>query len=208
MKKSVPPPSDSPAARLREARIDAKFETARAAAEAMGVKEQTYNNHENGGAGLSRSGERYARFYRVSLDWLLTGRGEKRPSHFQAVRKIIVDGYVGASVAMAGDPGFEEPKEKTVDIPIDSEVHALVVKGHSQYPRFLDGEVILYDPRAVLPEALAGQYAVVQTLDGRRLIKIIERASADKWRLKSHNAPEETVELLCAWRYLGVMIKS
>lgn len=41
----------------------------------MGVNYQTYVSHENGSKGLSRVAQRYAEFYRVSLDWLLSGAG-------------------------------------------------------------------------------------------------------------------------------------
>jgi hypothetical protein len=44
----------------------------------MGVAISTYVNHENGGRGLGRAEELYARFYRVSLDWLVAGRGDPR----------------------------------------------------------------------------------------------------------------------------------
>jgi phage repressor protein C with HTH and peptisase S24 domain len=206
MRKSAPPPPDSPAGRLRAARIAAKYETARAAAEAMGIREQTYNNHENGTAGLARSGERYARFFRVSLEWLLTGRGEMKPAR-KDVRKIPVDGLVGAGAAVEkiDDAASWEAGRETVDIPGDDEVRGLVVRGDSQYPRFLDGEVVLFDPRPATLDTLIGQYAIVQTDDGRRLIKILRRGIGGKWRLESHNAPPEEVDLLGAWRYLGVM---
>jgi phage repressor protein C with HTH and peptisase S24 domain len=42
----------------------------------MGIEEPTYLGHENGSRGLSRAAARYARFFRVSLDWLIDGRGE------------------------------------------------------------------------------------------------------------------------------------
>ena len=63
------------AKRLRLAR-SAKYESATAAAAAMGVPEPTYMGHENGSRGFKlKSAERYARFFRVDLNWLLTGKG-------------------------------------------------------------------------------------------------------------------------------------
>ena len=64
--------------RLRHARMSAGYQTATDAAAAMGVGISTYVSHENGGRGLGRAAERYARFYRVSLDWLVAGKGEPR----------------------------------------------------------------------------------------------------------------------------------
>lgn len=66
---------DEIAARLRVAR-EAKFETARAAADALGEKYPTYAGNENGTspASIDRLAK-YGRRFRVSLEWLLTGNG-------------------------------------------------------------------------------------------------------------------------------------
>lgn len=68
--------------RLKWARENiAHFDSATEAAIALEVKEPTYLAHENGSRGLARSGARYARRFGISLEWLLTGRGEpKSPS--------------------------------------------------------------------------------------------------------------------------------
>jgi len=63
------------AARLVAAR-EAKFDDAVDAANALGMKPPTYWGHENGSRGFSRSAERYADFFKVSLEWLLTGKGQ------------------------------------------------------------------------------------------------------------------------------------
>ncbi|PSJ39456.1 helix-turn-helix domain-containing protein [Allosphingosinicella deserti] len=68
----------TPNQRLKLARAK-RFERAIDAARAMGVPVATYNQHENGLRGSGsiprRAAERYAAFFGVSLDWLLTGRG-------------------------------------------------------------------------------------------------------------------------------------
>jgi phage repressor protein C with HTH and peptisase S24 domain len=192
--------------RLREARIAAGFASASDAARAMGVGISTYINHENGSAGLSRSAKRYSRFFRVSLDWLLHGKGDM--AHPKAVKYTIpIHGLVGAGAAveMIGDTTEIEPPD-TIDMPGDGEIAGLIVRGESQWPRWLEGETILYDPRPVLPQSLIGKYAVVQATDGRRLIKLLRRGKNDRsWRLESHNAPPEEAELIGVWRYLGTI---
>jgi transcriptional regulator with XRE-family HTH domain len=69
----------NPNERLRQIR-ESRYPTAVEAAEAIGVKVPTYIQHENGTRGsgsLPRpAAERYARFFRVSLDWLLSGKGD------------------------------------------------------------------------------------------------------------------------------------
>jgi hypothetical protein len=66
--------------RLQHARELAGYETATDAANALGVAVPTYGGHENGFRGFrADSGQRYAQFFRVSFEWLMTGKGEPRP---------------------------------------------------------------------------------------------------------------------------------
>lgn len=66
---------ETPADRLRKARIDAGYENAREAADALGVNYTTYGQHENGTRNIpARSAQTYARKFKVSLDYLLTGK--------------------------------------------------------------------------------------------------------------------------------------
>lgn len=62
--------------RLVAARKLAGFESAADAARALSVPEPTYLAHENGSRGFRAKAEKYARRFGVSLEWLLTGRGE------------------------------------------------------------------------------------------------------------------------------------
>lgn len=61
--------------RLQIARAKAGFATATEAAKALGMKYPTYAGHENGSRGVVRGALTYSRRFRVSLDWLLAGRG-------------------------------------------------------------------------------------------------------------------------------------
>lgn len=65
--------------RLQWAREKAGYAEAVQAADAMNIERPTYYGHENGSRGLSRAASRYARFFRVSLDWLMENRGDPRP---------------------------------------------------------------------------------------------------------------------------------
>lgn len=65
----------TPNERLKEARINAAYPTAAAAARALGKSEATYSAHENGTRGFgSAVALTYARKFGVSLDWLLAGK--------------------------------------------------------------------------------------------------------------------------------------
>ena len=69
------------AERLAAARLTAGYEKASDAIEAFGFSQFTYYQHENGtrepGKPLL---ERYAKAYKVSVDWLLRGVGEMKPA--------------------------------------------------------------------------------------------------------------------------------
>lgn len=192
------------AERLKKARETAGYGTAAEAARALGVKVSAYVNHENGTRGLSRAAPQYAARLKVRLEWLLTGRGEMRAEN----SAIPIMGYVGAGAVV--DPtdnmaDAEFPEE--VALPEEAHIAALIVKGDSQWPRFLDGEIVLYDTRSLPPDSLVGQYAIVNTMDGRTLIKIVETGgSPGKWNLRSHNRDiESNVEIMGAQRYLGTL---
>jgi hypothetical protein len=146
--------------------------------------------------------QRYARFFRVDYEWLMTGRGEMR-ARTASEAGVPVDGFVRDGAVI--DPGGAARQESSeIILPAESALGAFVVAGDSQRPRFLDGEIILYDRRPVSPDTLVDRIAIVQIADGRKMIKIIRRADAARWRLEWHNAPaEEAVELLAAWRYVG-----
>lgn len=83
---SVPDPEM--AARLKQAREAAGYETATAAAVAKGYVYSTYAGHENGKRGFHDDAQKYAQAYGVSLDWLLNGDGamEYKPRNRLAAR--------------------------------------------------------------------------------------------------------------------------
>lgn len=189
-----------PHERLGEARRAAGYATATDAAQAMGVPAPGYIHHENGTRGLGRQAERYARFFRVSLEWLLTGRGEMRPRPRRHLIPVLGKVGAGAQVYMPDDLANEPLDEIELDFDGD---FALQVEGDSQYPRFCHGEWLICGGEPVPPERLIGRYAVVQCEnDGRRLVKMIERgARPGAYDLVSHNAPVmRGVTLIGAWR--------
>lgn len=75
--------------RLQIARELAGYANATDAAKAMGVALPTYLGHENGSRGFKRAAERYARFFRVSYEWLTIGVGEPRPTSLDARVKSL-----------------------------------------------------------------------------------------------------------------------
>jgi SOS-response transcriptional repressor LexA len=94
--------------RLKQARERAGYSSAKAAAEAMNVPVATYIQHENGNRGYPATrAERYARFFRVSPEWLLYGKGSDSITTIIESPDIPVLGRVAAGVWL--EETFAEP---------------------------------------------------------------------------------------------------
>ncbi len=63
------------AKRLEHARTARGFKTAKSACDFFGWNYNSYAQHEQGNRGISRVSAKYAKAYRVSEAWLLTGEG-------------------------------------------------------------------------------------------------------------------------------------
>lgn len=180
---------DAIAARLKAAR-EQKFKEAQEAASALGVPYPTYAGHENGNRGFKRdSAKRYADFFRVNLEWLMTGRGAMRGK----VADIIpIVGRVGAAtdgaIAYAGGDG----EFGYVPRPIGAPDNTVAVEIHGGSMGYLaDGSIVIYSERfeAPLPDML-GQVVIVSLADGRVLLKRLLRGSEPHlWDLESVNGP-------------------
>jgi phage repressor protein C with HTH and peptisase S24 domain len=194
-----------PKDRLKTARIAAGYAKASDAARAIGVSPERYQSHENGWSGLSRAAPRYARFFRVSLDWLLTGRGDMKSASDSS---IPIMGVVTAGQTVIPADG-EASVLGEMSWPGGDEVHGFRVQGESMYPRFLDGELLLVEAQPKDPRQLLNGYALVQLTDGRRMVKMLRAGSRPGlYTLESHNAPpEHDVDLLAAWRWRGTLPK-
>jgi phage repressor protein C with HTH and peptisase S24 domain len=180
---SLESPPETPHQRLRRAREQAGFPRASEAARAMGIEEPTYLGHENGSRGLSRAAARYARFFGVSLDWLIDGRGapeaEPLPAHVPAnwapapPRNGELGGpaHFGARIPAYGqavggrDGEFILNGNRIVDILAPPslagvpDAYAVYVVGDSMEPRYFAGEAVFVNPR--LP-VRRGDFVVAQ----------------------------------------------
>lgn len=121
--------NDDRAKRLKAAREAAGFESVADAARHIGVKYPTYAGHENGSAGFrADSADLYARKFKVSLDWLLTGRGS-----------MSGRGVIPAEIEVAGLPvaGVIQAGHwlETTFIDSDLEPEMLPVARDARFPR-------------------------------------------------------------------------
>lgn len=87
------------AERLKESRERAGYASAKLAAEAMGISVATYIQHENGTRGYPAvKAQRYARFFRVTPEWLLYGIDRGTTTPITLGPQLYVKGDVAAGV--------------------------------------------------------------------------------------------------------------
>jgi SOS-response transcriptional repressor LexA len=189
--------------RLIQARKTAGYSSAAEAARAMGIGIPGYSAHENGNRGLGRAAERYARFYRVSIDWLLTGRGERRG------RKsgVPLVGKVGAGDVMPIAEAAADGPIDWIEMPDENEIWALDIDGDSAAPRYRHGDILLVDRDPVDPDRMVGSYCVLDLADGRRCAKRLQKVRGI-YMLASENPAveiEESPVILGCYRIRGVI---
>ena len=140
--------------RLKAAR-ERMFNTAAEAAHAMGINYQTYAAHENGSRGLRRDAAlRYAKFFNVPLEFLLTGR--KSSGRIDAgVRQSapIVDGD-GMPVK-----GFVRAGIWQETYAPENDLAALPISADARYPKHLQFALEIQGD-SIDNRAKPGEYAV------------------------------------------------
>lgn len=169
--------------RLRMARERAGYEDAAAAARRFGWSEPTYRSHENGSRNFTKRGAvTYGRAFRVSPEWLLLGIGE------DGRKPVPLVGYVGAGAEVF--PIDDGGSLDDVDPPpgCGPDAVAVRVKGDSMYPRYMEGDLLIYDQHTTIEQA-SGHECVVSLPDGRKYVKIVRKQSNGMVTLESWNAP-------------------
>ena len=189
------------AKRLEEARKLRRFASARAAADFFGWKYDTYIQHERGERGFNKASDKYAKAFRVSKAWLLTGEGP------QSVEVEVV-GVAGAG----GDVAYDTPidgERDTIPRPYGApdDTVAVEIRGHSLGPGF-DGWYALYaDRREPFGPDLLNQLCIVGTEDGRTLVKWVRRGRKGFNLISGNGAIEEDVKLVWAAKVIDLRPK-
>lgn len=205
---NIPPdysPMQNMGERLQWAREKAGFASKLAAAKRFGWTPSTYAAHENGQNDYDeKAAAKYAKAFKVSAGWLLTGEGSPSP---KAVRHPVVNYVAGGSELVPIDDYAPGEGIEEVELPAGVPANAVVVKvrGESMHPRYYDGEYLVYIRDGRSPEELIGRECVVELTDGRKMVKTVRRGSKKGlFRLESFNAaPIEDVKIKWAgyvWR--------
>lgn len=165
--------------RLRQARLDAGYETAAAAAEAFGWNRNTYASNENGNAPFSyRKAKDYAAAFGVNAEWLYDAASPART--LAVVGYVPILGRVGANpeglVLFATGQGGGD----LAPIPPGgtAKAAALRVVGHSMRGLADDGALIYFEDQRTPPTPdMLGHVVVVEVDTDEVLVKRLLRGS-------------------------------
>jgi len=169
---------DNRAARLRQARLYAGFETAAAAAEAHGWNRNTYASNENGNAPYSwRRARDYGVAFSVRPEWLYDAQGPAagQPGPAPVIGRVGAD--PGGEVLLAG--GQAQPEFAPLPPGGTERAVALRVTGHSMRGLADDGALIYFEDQRIPPSPdMLGQVVVVELDTGEVLVKRLLRGGA------------------------------
>lgn len=198
----------TPAQRLKAAREAAGYETAKQAAEAMGVAVATYLQHENGTRGVPAArAERYARFFRTTPEWLLYGRGElssniNSSEGFRPVNRTVP--LLGEVQAGAWREVVEEYAPEEV-VPVylagfeGANLFALRIRGPSMDRYYPDGTMVIVCPAAEIG-VREGDHVIVRRRRGSLVETTVkevvrERGGIALWPRSTDPAHQEPIRL-------------
>ena len=144
---------------------------------------------------------------KTTAAWLLEGVGEQTPGNINSVQVV---GRIGAGAEI--QPEFEQiPPEGLYEIevpfPVSADAIAFQIEGHSMWPRYDPGDVIICWRQGTNVNEVIGWEAAVRTADGKRYLKRIQRgATSGTFDLESHNAaPIRGVRIEWAAEIKGVV---
>ena len=211
---SLPDPRASANDRLRWAR-EQKYDTAASAAAAMGINYQTYVAHENAGGGRmkglpAKPAQRYSEFFKISLDWLLTGKGDwqsntQKQEQFEIKTVPVVGITEAGAFREAGDIGPLE--DKVVSVPLvpgyaSNAQFAVLVRGNSMNIDIRDGDyAICLDYRQTTTEIKHDDIVVAQLERAgifETTIKIIrksKRGELELWPASTDPKHQDVVQI-------------
>ncbi|MFC3077878.1 XRE family transcriptional regulator [Phenylobacterium terrae] len=186
----TPAPCRRPgAARLRQARIAAGFETAEQAAGACGWDAAAYAVHEAGAASFDwRRAKVYASAFRVRTEWLYAGAGPASdPGFAPVIGRVGADPSGALLFATGQSPGELAPLPPGAT---DRAV-ALRVAGESMRGLADDGALIYFEDQRTPPTPdMLGHVVVVETDGDEVLVKRLLRGSRPGlYDLESLDAP-------------------
>lgn len=196
--------------RLKEARENRGFTSAKQAADAMGVPYPTYAGHENGSRGIKNQDViRYAEFFRVPVEWLQFGENSANlpqpKSIFPTAENLTkrVEAPLGVRdlpvfMAVEGGDGDLTIETSPVDIvprpwflSDAKDSYGVIVTGESMWPAYESGDIALVNPN--LPYMRGKVHIFTCESDNSHFkasIKVLVKATTEEWIVEQHNPPK------------------
>lgn len=208
--------------RLRQARIDAGFESAAAAAQRFDWRPTTYAGHENGSRGFGVDlVETYARAFRVAPEWLLFGRSSASstpPPADDLVPVYNVQASAGNGMTvhdeyivdrLAFPPGYLRSITKSSP----NNLAILKVKGDSMLPTLKDDDLVMIDT-AKRDLSWGGIFVLRVDGDGLLVKRVSMGSARGMFKIVSDNAaafpaverPASDVEVIGRVIWYGVKV--
>lgn len=152
----------------------------------LSIPYSTYADYENDNRTPGRENAiSLGRLYKVPWSWILEGPPGPPPSGRDEPNVPLVKGLIGAGPEVELSDDLNDP----IEMPPPSAI-GVTVRGNSMYPRYMDGEKLLYLPEQRAASDLIGQECAVKIRDGGVMVKIIRRGSRKNlFTLESWNAP-------------------
>lgn len=155
------------AIRLKLAREHAGFESASDAAAAFRWTYTTYAGHENGSRGIKPDNIRkYAGAFRVSLDWLMTGRGPMIAGGGRAPDTPASTGFSEPDLSefIAATDAAKTTMRRVTELLCPGIRNPITYKLNRDYPGLMlaRGDILLVDQHT---QSKSGQIALVQVAD-------------------------------------------
>ena len=177
--------------RLTKARKAAKFKKPKDATDRLGWNYYSYYDHETGRNKLNNQAAKYAKAFKVSAAWLLTGEGAEPEGP-----KIPVLGYAAGSMT-----GFNIIQDEAIDYfrcpPALEDIegaYAIYVRGKSMNPQFSEGDLCFVHPHR---QPVKGDTVIIQQTNNHEppiaFIKTYLKQTDTKLFASQHN-PEAEIQ--------------
>ncbi|KQV27576.1 hypothetical protein ASC97_04135 [Rhizobium sp. Root1203] len=178
------------------------FDEAKKAANFFGWNYSAYAQHENGTRGITRAAKMYAKAFRVSEAWLLTGEGLGPGEDTQepaGLRKVTVSAYIQAG-NWAETWEWDEHKQYPVYIADEPEfrpyrLYAGETHGPSMNRRYPEGSVLVFTHiQETREQPIAGKRYIVERRrssgEMEHTVKLLHRDDEGKyWLLPESDDP-------------------
>lgn len=188
--------------RLKRARQEAGYATAKSFSERNNVKISTYALHEAGTRSMSfEIIEHYSKLLDINASWLLTGIGPKSAQH---IRRVPIIDWNEVPLFPKGIL-LETKKYTYSDLDLSACSFALVVQNDAMEPRYPQGTIIIVDCEQI---PTSQDYAIILPPDLKAPLFTQLMTTDNELFAKSLNPNYETLSLAYNTKKIGKVVQA